>query len=56
MDEESGTTVALPGLLRGRCYSFTLYVHGCVGKYIELRNITKIVLLCFSPSLVCVLW
>ena len=50
MDEESGTTVALPCLLRGRCYSFTLYMHGCVGKYIELRNITKIVL---SPSLVC---
>ena len=61
MDEESATTVALPFLLRGRWHNtatvlHNLYMHGCVGKYIELRNITKIVLLCFSPSLVFVLW
>ena len=58
MDEESTTlTVAVSFLLRGRWYntailSFTLCMHECVGK---LRNITKIIL-CFSPSLVCVLW
>ena len=56
MDEES-TSVAVSFLLRGRWYntailSFTLCMHECVGK---LRNITKIIL-CFSPSLVCVLW
>ena len=60
MDEESGTTVALPCLLRGRCYSIQFYiVHAWMcGKVhsSELRNITKIVLLCFPPSLVCVLW
>ena len=57
MDEESTTTVALSFLLRGRWYntailSFTLCMHECVGK---LRNITKLDILCFSPSLAVVI-
>ena len=56
MDEESATTVTLPFLLRGRWGSNTAIVlhYGLMcGKV--LRNIT-IIVLCFSPSLVCVLW
>ena len=58
MDEESATTVALPFLLRGRWGNTAIVLHcACMdvweSSYIELRNITKIVL-CFSPSLVCV--
>ena len=63
MDEESATTVALPFWLRGRWHNTAIVLHcTCMDvwelKYMELRNITvtKIVLLCFSPSLVRVLW
>ena len=40
MDEESATTVALPFLLRGRWHTAIVLYCGCVGKYIELRNVT----------------
>ena len=60
MDEGSATTVVFPYLLRGRWHNTATILH-CTymdvwetSKYIKLRNITKIVLLCFSPSLVCV--
>ena len=56
MDEESATTVALPFLLRGRWRNTAIVLYyACMDVYMEVRNITKIVL-CFSPSLVCVLW
>ena len=59
MDEESATTVALQFLLRGRWDNTAIVLHcACMpwmcGKVHRVED-TKIVL-CFSRSLVCVLW
>ena len=58
MDEESATTVALPFLLRGKWHNIAIVLHcTCMDVWESTSSLeTAKIILCFPPSLVCVLW